>query len=177
MSEHHEPEQIILNKANAFIYQVICLRQTANDMHESLNEVGRNRELRLQLRSTETEERKRMVGNALSTAILRALAMEVALKALSLKRTGEYRRGHDLLALFKDLDSSTREITSSLEGKYEVASLRDILDRHKDVFLDWRYAMEESRELNVGLLDMENALGILIDTYDHPDFNRLCVNR
>ena len=177
MPEQHNPEEIIVNKANAFIYQVICLRQTANDMHESLNEVGKNREFRLQLQSTETEERKRIFGNALSTAILRALAMEVALKALSLKRTGKYKKEHDLLVLFNDLDSSTREITFSLEEKYEVASLKDILDRHKDVFLDWRYAMEESRELKVGLLDMEKALGILIDTYDHPDFNRLCVNR
>ena len=41
--------------------------------------------------------------------ILRALAAELALKAIASKVTGTHERGHDLLKLFDGLDQSTRD--------------------------------------------------------------------
>lgn len=158
-----------MDDADAFISQVICLRQTANDLQELLNKL-------VKIKQLQATEQVKIAGYTFSTVILRALATEIALKALSLKRTGEYKNEHDLMVLFNDLDSSTREIISNLEEIHGVAPLKKILDKHKDDFIEWRYVMEPPRELSVGLIDLDKALSILITTYNHADFKRLCVN-
>lgn len=44
----------------------------------------------------------------LAASVVRALAAELALKAIAIKTTGDRERGHDLLKLFDALDQKTQ---------------------------------------------------------------------
>ena len=48
------------------------------------------------------------LGSMLAAPVLRALAAELALKAVAIKTTGAHKRGHDLLKLFDALDQKTQ---------------------------------------------------------------------
>ena len=56
------------------------------------------------------------LGNMLAAPVVRALAAELALKAVAIKTTGAHKRGHDLLKLFDALDQKTQ---TAIEQKRE----------------------------------------------------------
>lgn len=151
------------------IGQAIALRHVANELQQSLNQVAP------QGGSTVTDPTlvTQMTGYFFSTVILRALATELLLKALSFRRTGTYERTHDLLDLFNALDSDTRNIITTLEGVHGIAPLERILEKHRGDFVEWRHLMEGG-DHDTGLLDLDKALTILIAVYNHQDFIRLC---
>ena len=48
------------------------------------------------------------LGSMLAAPVVRALAAELALKAIAIKTTGDHKLGHDLLKLFDALDQKTQ---------------------------------------------------------------------
>ena len=76
----------------------------------------------------------------------RALAAELALKAVAIKTTGAHKRGHDLLKLFDALDQKTQTaIEQQRKGVVERVvhgSVRSILAKHKGDFTASRYVGE-----------------------------------
>ena len=165
-----------MHEADKFMSQVVCLRQTADDLQRCLNQIN-PKAVEQAARLGKTEQSARIGGYFFSAVILRALATEITLKVLSSKKTGKYKKVHDLLILFNDLDSDTRKIVSDLEKSHGVRPLEKILGKHRDDFVEWRYPMESQGELKVDLLDLDKALNILITVYNHADFKRLCANK
>jgi hypothetical protein len=108
------------------------------------------------------------LGSMLAAPVVRALAAELALKAIAVKTTGAHEREHDLLKLFDALDQKTQTaIEQERKGVIErVAhgSVRSILAKHKDDFTASRYVGEMpsglkptfayGADLNVALQDL-----------------------
>ncbi len=157
--------------------RAVALQQTTKDLQNGLNQMDLKAiaDSQEKERSGSKEKLARVAGYTFSIVILRALATEYALKALSFKKTGQYRKdlkGHDLLVLFNDLDFSTKEIIKDLEESHGVAPLQKILGKHRSDFLEWRYPAE-GKELRTSFLDLEKALDILIIVYGHRKFHQL----
>ena len=155
--------------------QAVALRRVADDIQNSLNQMTKAAVQPI----TGKEQIARVWGYFLSAVILRALATELMLKALSFKKTGQYRKdkdGHDLLVLFNDLDSDTRKIVATQERSQGIAPLEQILGKHKGDFVEWRYPTD-GESLEVDLLDLDKALHILVAVSEHRDFLKSCQDR
>lgn len=90
-------------------------------------------------------------------ATLEALMVELYLKCLIMVEGGQYRRGHDLYALFKFLNPQTRDELKEAHDKYltrwpafvaqvrargHSTDLESLLIRGRHSFMDFRYAHE-----------------------------------
>ena len=89
---------------------------------------------------------EKFLGSMLGAPVLRALAAELALKAIAIKTTGRHKRGHNLLKLFDALDQNTQTaIEQQRKGvvkRVVHGSVRSILEKHKDDFTASRYVGE-----------------------------------
>ena len=157
--------------ADLALTHVKSLRQIADELQQNLNQAVPKGAAP----SISGEQVVRILGYTTSMVILRAFATELMLKVLSFKKTGHYARGHDLRALFDDLDDDTKRIITDLGTIHGIAPLEQILERHKGDFVEWRYLMERNNA-SVGFLDLDKALDILIKVYHNKDFLKLCVS-
>ena len=92
------------------------------------------------------------------------------------RSTGTYRKdrkGHNLLVLFDDLDTDTKTHIGKLARSHGVAPPREILDAHRNDFVDWRYVWEGSASLNIRLLDLDKVLDVLVAAYLQRDAHSL----
>ena len=142
------------------IAQVLALQQTANDLQQMLNQMLAGANGR---KITDPQDITKIFGYMLSSVILRSLATEIILKILSFKTRGNYRKIHDLIELFNDLDDKTQKEISSIEENLGVRPIRQILEKHRNDFTDWRYLLDQS-EVNVTMQDLDKALEVLIST-------------
>ena len=153
--------------------QAVSLRRVADDLQNGLHQMTKGDGPT----TSDADKTSRVLGYAVSMVMLRALATELLLKALAFKKTGRYRRkgrhGHDLLILFNDLDSDTKKIVAAQESSQGIAPLKQILEKHKDDFIKWRY-VAESDGSTVGFLDLDKAFLVLIAVYRHKDFLKSC---
>ena len=78
-----------------------------------------------------------------------AFSAEVGLKAI-LIHAGKSASGHDLLALFNQLPSESRDKVIQLVGM-PLDLFNAHLHQAKDAFKDWRYVYEEAGEKTVNL--------------------------
>ena len=153
------------------IFQAMALQEVANDLHASLNSMSDPKTYK-----PTDEGTKRLFGYATSIAVLRALAVELTLKALALKRTGRCKKIHDLLKLYDSLGTDTQAIISRRkEGTHEGVSVRRILEKHKNDFVDWRYPLpRDGDKMHVKFSDIRLALDVLLLVYRSNDFLALC---
>ena len=107
--------------------------------------------------------RPSVLGPICGAAVLTALSIEVALKALLKKHTGRTSRLHDHVKLFELLPidvqqeirvdyRQTAEIRNTNSGGDQAMELTDVLAATKDVFSSWRYVYEPTeipRSLNL----------------------------
>lgn len=113
------------------------------------------------------------LGSMLAAPVVRALAAELALKAIAIKTTGDHEWGHDLLKLFDALDQDTQlTIEQKREDVVERVvhgSVRSILAKHKDDFTDSRYVGEMapgSKPTFAYGVDLDVALQDLIAVFE-----------
>ena len=153
------------------IFQAMALQVVANDLHVSLNSLSNPKTYK----STD-EEKKRLLGYSTSMVVLRALAVELTLKALAFRRTGKFKKIHDLLELYDDLGTDTQAIISKIEDIHGVAPVRRILEKHKNDFVDWRYLinMQDGDNIHVDFPDIGRALEVLLLVYGGKDFLAIC---
>lgn len=155
--------------------RAISLRVVADDLYQNFSHlVQMAREGKLP--TNDKTQQSRMAGYAFSMVILRALATELTLKAISFKKTGQYRPAHDLLILFNDLDDATKKIIAEVADSQGVAPLDQILSKHRGDFVNWRYPVEGGK-IRVEFLDIDKALEVLMTVYRHKDFVRLCSSQ
>ena len=146
---------------NVMEFHATALRQVADELQQSLNQVARTRPS-----GGDVAWMTKATGYLSSALILRALATEFMLKVLSFRKTGKYRtdrKGHDLLVLFNDLDSETKQLIRNLEGTHGIAPLEQILKKHRSDFVDWRYPLTKTNQVQADLMDLDKALGILTE--------------
>ena len=70
------------------------------------------------------------------------------MKALTLRKTGQpekVRKVHDLLILFNDLDSETKEIVTAQESSQRIKPVPQILKEHKERLRDMEIHSREPR--------------------------------
>ena len=138
------------------VTQANAMRLVANDLLISLS----------RMESGDGQFQK-IFGYSVSAVLLRAFATELMLKSLSYMKTGKYRtdrKGHDLLVLFNDLDSETKQLINDHEEKHGIAPLAQILEKHRDDFVDWRY-IGQPDGMQVHFWDLDKALGILMSVF------------
>ncbi len=107
----------------------------------------------------------------ISVAVLRGLATECALKAVVRRSTGDHLRIHDLAKLYEDLPVDVTSMMENLVQDQGILPL-EILKRHRNDFVDWRYPSPEPVINN--LHDLQKVLRLLIWTLHHEDFIALC---
>ena len=151
--------------ANIAIAQAMGLRRVAADLDCGWVDF---------LQGTRTPANEEFAGEEfagcmLAAPILRALATELALKAIAIKTTGTYKRGHDLLGLFDELDQSARDSIeqqdAALRHVTTHGSVRSILASHKDDFAGWRYLGEHWQGKSRYGDDLDVALRALIAAF------------
>ena len=149
-------------------FQALALQAVANDLHTSLNSLSNPKT---------DKEKKRLVGYPISMIVLRAFAVELTLKTMVFRRTGKYKRTHDLSELYDDLDTDTQAIISKIENSHGIAPLRRILEKHKNDFVDWRYLKDmhvDGGKMHADFLDIARALDVLLLVSEGKDFLAIC---
>ena len=92
------------------IFQAMALQEVANNLHASFNSMSDPKTYK-----PTDEGTKRLFGYAISIVVLRALAVELTLKALALKRTGRCKKIHDLLKLYDSLGTERRVLMKAFQ--------------------------------------------------------------
>lgn len=108
--------------------------------------------------------------------VLRALAVELTLKALAFRRTGKFKKIHNLLELYDDLGTDTQAIISKIENIHGIAPVKRILEKHKNDFVDWRYLtdMQDGGNMHADFPDIGRALDVLLLVSEGKDFLAIC---
>ena len=119
-------------------------------------------------------ETKKAVSYMMSVPVLRALATECALKALSAKSTREFKRTHDLVKLYNNLNNDVKRVVTSIADNQGVLPPLTILENHRTDFVDWRYPFKPGTVRSTGMPDLQKALAVLLTTLNHQDFLKLC---
>lgn len=160
--------------AEAAAFHATALRQVANDLQQSINQVREPKA------SGDLDWARWVTGYTSSTLILRALATELMLKVLSYKRTGKFRakgkEGHDLRILFDDLDEETRQLIDDLASAHGFRPLEQILEKHRGDFVNIRYLMMQDGQSRADLQDLDKAFSILTAVFYGERFGRLCAS-
>ena len=154
-------------------FHATALQQVANDLQKSIDQA------REPTVGSELGFAKWVTGYVSSTLILRALATEQMLKVLSYMRTGNYRtngNGHDLLVLFDELDGDTKQLIDDLAKTHGIRPLEQILKKHRNDFVNFRYMLMEDGQTQVDLQDLDKAFFILTDVFRSEKFSRLCAS-
>lgn len=92
--------------------------------------------------STEFNE---MLGGISGSIVLHAFAVELALKAVCVKRGLAYPKSHDLGHLFSLLppaDQATAESSWKQKNQTSGVSFREVLESNANAFEEWRYQHE-----------------------------------
>ncbi|MDE0421825.1 MAG: HEPN domain-containing protein [Gammaproteobacteria bacterium] len=158
--------------ANIAIAQARGLRRVAADLDRVLDDYLKGD----RIPADDNDARfpaEEFLGSMLAAPVVRALAAELALKAISIKTTGDHKRGHDLLKLFDALDQKTQlAIEQKRQGVVERivrGSVRSILAKHKDDFTASRYVGElppDSKPTFAYGVDLDVALQDLIAVFE-----------
>ena len=143
--------------------QIRGLRRTADDL---LTEFDRS--IQPGAPPATPEDQDRFEASVLVMPIVRALAAELSLKALSFKRSGGFKRTHDLRELYDALDDDIRDRVERKAAAKWIDSVQNTLTKHKDDFVSWRYAWED-RSLNTNPSDLDEAVGVLMAVYEEVE--------
>jgi hypothetical protein len=107
----------------------------------------------------DTAEFNEMMGGLLGSVVLRAFSIELALKALCVKRGVTYPKTHNLAELFAILPSTDRNTAATGYHKKNPTSqggLEALLKANANAFDEWRY-QHESRPTTVAFDEMTDA--------------------
>ena len=156
---------------HVLVSQIRGLRRTADDL---LTEFDRS--IQPSARPATPDEKNRFVASVLVMPILRALAAELSLKAISIKRSGAFKRTHDLRALYDALDDDTRNRIEQKAAAKRIDPVQGTLTKHRADFVDWRYAGED-KPLNTNPSDLDEAVGVLMAVYDEVEPRTETVRR
>lgn len=112
-------------------------------------------------------------GNIYPFAVNASFACEAFIKAIMIRNSnnGEFITGHNLNALFKELDPEIKEsIKTIFNSHFSVLSLEQFLEKDNKCFEDWRYTFEntgEARRVNPhGLMAFAKSLDEYVSKFE-----------
>ncbi len=108
---------------------------------------------------------EKALGHVVALAILLSLAMELALKAILLRRSCPFKRTHDLVYLYESMDWETQKIVAFFYGSEKEPSIEVILEKHNSSFKDWRYPSDG--KLQMGVENLSKVLCKFHTAYRH----------
>jgi len=118
-------------------------------------------------------ERKVLIHSGLvqSSSIILSFAIGIALKGLLKFRFEDFPKIHDLKKLYERLDEDDKTQISKIYKQKTDSNLEKCLERHKDMFMEFRYLEieydEPSKNENVN-----EALNSIIDFYNSIKNNK-----
>lgn len=104
-------------------------------------------------------------GLVQSSSILLSFAMEIALKGLLKFRFNDFPRIHNLKILYEKLDVHDQFQISKIFKEKTGSNIEGCLERHKDMFMEFRYLELEIDEPNNNEF-VNAALNSIIDYYN-----------
>jgi len=143
--------------------QIRGLQRTADDLLTQFD-----RSIQPDASPPTPDEHDRFLASVLVMPILRALAAELSLKAISIKRSGTFKKTHDLRALYDALDDDTRNRIEQKAAAMWIGPVQGTLTKHRADFVHWRYAGED-KPLNTNPSDLDEAVGILMAVYEEVE--------
>lgn len=102
-----------------------------------------------------------IASQRIPSLVLLALSIEMQLKLLVFKETGNEPRIHGLKKLFKSLSSSTQsKVKSDIINKLNISSteFNIALDENDLVFVNWRYFHEANKPYNAGIAFLKELM-------------------
>lgn len=117
-------------------------------------------------------ERKPLItaGLAQSSSIILSFAIEIALKGLLKFRFNDFPRIHNLRKLYEKLDEKDQFQISKIYKEKTDSNIEECLERHKDMFMEFRYLELEIDEPNNNE-HVNAALNSIIDYYNRIEAN------
>ena len=109
-------------------------------------------------------------GLAQSSSIILSFAIEIALKGLLKFRFNDFPRIHNLRKLYNKLDEEDQFQLSRIYKEKTDSNIVDCLERHKDMFMEFRYLELEIDEPNNNE-HVNAALNSIIDYYNLIEAN------
>lgn len=106
-----------------------------------------------------------IAGLSQSSTIILSFALEIALKGLLEFRFNNFPKIHDLMKLYKKLDENDRIQISNLFKEKTDSDIEACLERHKNMFMEFRYLELEINEPN-NSENVNAALNSVIDYYN-----------
>ena len=142
------------------MFQIASLQRTADDLQNRLDNYTMPD-------PPAPEDAHLIAGYSLTILILRALATELALKALfCIQNNGQQQsKIHDLSLLYKKLDGDSKAKIAKY-GKDRKIDVVRVLETHKNAIVDWRYFADLSNNLHANCLDLDKALGVIVCVVD-----------
>jgi HEPN domain-containing protein len=142
--------------ANALISQALGLQASYIVLKGKSNEV-----LSIDI------DRKLLIftGLSQSSSIILSFAIEIALKGLLKFRFDKFPKTHDLKKLYEKLHENDRIEISNLYKQKTNSDIEECLERHKDMFMEFRYLEIEIDEPNDNI-KVNAALTSVIEFYN-----------
>ena len=109
-------------------------------------------------------------GLAQSSSIILSFAIEIVLKGLLKFRFNDFPRIHNLKKLYEKLDVNDQFQISGIYKEKTDSNIADCLERHKDMFMEFRYLELEIDEPNNNE-HVNAALNSIIDYYNLIEAN------
>ena len=157
------------NFGKGFHTNAICFQTTAFDLQQIAQDIQNQS-------NAAPATMNKMAIYRRTVPVIAGLATECALKALSAKSTGTYLPIHNLVKLYEVLNDNVKRIVGSIAASQGVSSPLTILEIHRMNFVDWRYPPpDDGRIMSFYPTDLFKVLGILMTTWNHQDFLKLCL--
>ena len=155
------------NIGQSFRTNAVCFQTTADDLQQIAQGI-------LNQPDSASAATRKAATYMMSVPVLRGLATECALKALSARSTGKYEHTHDLVKLYVGLPDQVKRIVESIATNQGVLPPLTILKKHRKDFVDWRYPSDDGSIKSSNMADLPKALVVLMSGLTHKDFLGLC---
>ena len=102
-----------------------------------------------------------IIGNTISSIILKSLSIEILLKFFSYKSRKGFIETHNLQILYNDLDGNTKKTIEDISKEQGIQSIEKIIESHKADFTNWRYSFEGKSLPFNDLEELDSIINIL----------------
>lgn len=163
----------VFDDQSRFVFQAHAYEWAADHLYSELDKLAK--QAQSQGKADLNEHAKEAMGCASGSVVLRALAAEMALKAIIIKQGEDYPRIHDLLKLYEQLSVENRRLIEAMyqawceqnrppintvQGTALSPPLSQVLREHRRDAVAWRYLDEPN--LNTTFHDLPPVVAILI---------------
>ena len=71
-----------------------------------------------------------------------------------------------MLLLYDELDDDVRHVIERVGSKFDIASVRDTLEAHKDDYVNWRYLWAGGDRTEPDLVELDGVIEVLLEVLE-----------